>query len=111
MRGTPRLLLGLALLLSGCTVIRIDHEKLPEPEGIDLGEIRFMALRGENPDRLANGYVMSVTRNFAVVGTYESSSSQAISSPALEPGIYDISITGRKIEPQSAQVEVRAGQS
>ena len=42
---------------------------------------------------------------------YESSSSQAISSPALEPGIYDISITGRKIEPQSAQVEVRAGQS
>jgi hypothetical protein len=52
-----------------------------------------------------------VAKNYAIVGTYESSSSQPIRAEGLKPGTYDLSMGGRGMETRSTQVEVRAGQA
>ena len=105
------LLSGLSLLLAGCTVVQIDYKPLPDPTEEPSGEIRFLALRGEDPDRLSNGYLMTLMKDFAVVGTFESSSARATCAEGLKPGTYEISLSGRGIETRSAQVEVRSGQA
>jgi hypothetical protein len=111
MRGKTRVLLGLALLLTGCTALRVEYQELRDPEQQATGQIQFLALRGHKPDKPANGYAITVMRNDAVVGTFESSSSQAIATAPLAPGSYNVSISGRKIGTQDAQIEVRPGQA
>lgn len=98
-------------LLSGCTVVRIEREPLAEVPPEPAGEIRFMALRGENPDRLANGYALTVMKNLSIVGTFDSSSTEPTCVEGLKPGLYDISISGRAIGTESTQVRVRPGQA
>jgi hypothetical protein len=100
-----------SLMLAGCTVVRIEHKPLADPGDEPLGEIHFLALRGEDPDRLSNGYVLTLMKDFAVVGTYESSSTQPACAEGLKPGTYDISLSGRGIDTRSAKVDVRPGQT
>jgi len=98
-------------LLSGCTVVRIGREPLMDAPPEPAGEIRFMALRGEHPDRLADGYSLTVMKNLSIVGTYDSSSTEPTTIEKLPPGRYDISISGRAISTQSTQIRVRPGQA
>jgi len=108
MRSLP--LFAAFAILSGCTVLRIEREPLQELAPEPAGEIRFLALRGENPDRLAQGYSLAVVKNFAVVGTYPSSSTGPTCAQGLAPGRYDISVSGPGISTHSTQVRVKPGQ-
>jgi hypothetical protein len=107
---TRRLLLAApALFLAGCTIVRIDYERLPGDE--PSGEIRFLALRDDSPERLTDGYVLTVMKNWAIVGTYESLSTGSVGAGNLKPGTYDVSIGGRGMETQSTRIEVKPGQA
>jgi hypothetical protein len=106
----PRLL-PLFLALSACTSVTTSRAALHDPESNPVrGSLQIKALRGESPERLASGYVFTVLRNGAMVGAYESSSNEATSIDDLEAGPYQISITGRHINPRSVDAEVLAGQ-
>jgi len=98
-------------LMSGCTVVRIDRQPLAQVPPEPAGEIRFMALRGEHPDRLAEGYSLTVMKNLAIVGTCDSSSTEPTIVDGLSPGRYAISISGRAINTRNAEVRVRPGQA
>src|SRR3954470_4471309 len=108
----PRFLpLILALLaLSACTSVTSSRGPLNDPESNPTrGSLQIKALRGEKPEKLASGYVFTVLRNGAMVGAYESSSNEATSIDDLEAGPYQISMTGRHINPRSVDAEVLAG--
>src|SRR5262245_23777637 len=109
MRNLP--IFAAAALLSGCTVVRIERQSLQSTPEEPAGEIRFMAVKKEKPDRLADGYSLTVMKNFAIVGTYSSSSSEATRAEGLSPGTYDISISGRKIATRSTRIKVRHGEA
>lgn len=102
---------ALGLLLAGCTVVRVEYEPLADGGAEPAGEIQFLAFRDDSPKRLTPGYTLTVVKNWAIVGTYESSASQATSIGDLKPGTYDVSIRGRGIDTQSTNVKVRPGQA
>lgn len=101
----------LAASLSGCTVLRIDQRPLRNPAEEPAGEIRFLADRGGSPRRLAQGYELTVMKDFSIVGRFESSTTGPALAEGLKPGRYDISVAGRGIGTQSTQVTVRPGKA
>ena len=110
MRGLPALF-TLSALLSGCTVIQVDRRPLRNPAEEPAGEIRFLAVREEKPQRLSGGYRLTVMKDFSIVDRSESSKTGPAATEGLKPGTYDISVAGRGIGTHSAQVRVRAGQA
>jgi hypothetical protein len=104
-------LLPALLLLSACTTVEISRQPLHDPESNpSRGALMIKALRAEAPEKLSSGYVFTVTRYGAMMGAYESSSNEATDVDDLPPGPYQISITGRHINPISVDTDVQAGQ-
>jgi len=101
----------LTSLLSGCTVLRIDQRPLRNPAEEPAGEIRFLADRGQTSRRLAEGYRLTVMKDFSIVGRLESTTTGPTLAEGLQPGTYDISVAGRGIGTHSTQVKVRPGKA
>jgi hypothetical protein len=109
----PRVLplLSALLALSACTSVTSSRGPLNDPESNPTrGSLQIKALRGEKPEKLASGYVFTVLLHGAMVGAYESSSNEATAIDDLQAGTYQISVTGRHINPRSVEAEVLAGQ-
>jgi len=95
------------LTLSACTSVTTSRGSINDPESNPArGSLQIKALRDDSPEKLASGYVFTVLRNGAMVGAYESSSNEATAIDDLEPGPYQITITGRHINPRSVDTEV-----
>jgi hypothetical protein len=92
-------------------VLRIDQHPLRNPAEEPAGEIRFLADRGGSPRRLAEGYHLTLMKNWAIVDRLDSSTTGATLSEGLKPGRYDISVAGRGIGVYSTQVRVRTGKT
>ena len=110
MKGLPSFFI-LTALLSGCTVLRIEERPIRNPAEEPAGEIRFLADRGGSPRRLAEGYHLTVMKDFSIVGQFESSSTGPALAEGLKPGRYDISVAGRGIGVHSTRIKVRPGKA
>jgi hypothetical protein len=109
MRTLP--VFAILALLSGCTILRIDRQPLAETPEEPAGEIRFLAVRRESPERLSNGFLLTVMKDLSIVGQFPSSAAEPTRVGDLKPGVYDISIGGPGIVTESTQVHVRSGKA
>ena len=94
-----------ALLLSGCSVLRVD---VRAAEGT-AGELELKALKNESPEELKSGYYFSVARNGVTVGSCETSGDSATVMKNLEAGTYELWISGHGLRGEKFEVEVSAG--
>jgi hypothetical protein len=97
------------LCLWGCTPIRIRHVRDEAPARDDTGTLVLKALRGRDPERLASDYAFSVSGT-GLDTTVTSSSDAPSVLPGLKGGMYDISVSGKKVSSQKARVCVRPGE-
>lgn len=108
-----RSLAGLLLLaLAGCTTVKVSHRDIDDPERSTVrGSIVVKAVRGTKPEKLAGGYEFSVERRQLFSGYYETSSESPTAVEDLDPGYYQVVISGKHIQPITVDVSVRPGKS
>lgn len=108
-RNTSAALL-LLLALAGCTTVEVELLDPPTPlENPHKGAMLLKCLRDDSPEKLANGYLFTIQRNVNFNGAYESSSAAPTSVTDLDAGIYQVTITGKHINPVTADVQVWPG--
>lgn len=101
----------LTLTLAGCTSVEVSYRTLVDPgESPDKGSMQIKALRQEQPEKYARGYLFTLTRNTSFSKTYESSPSGPIAIDDLDVGHYRLVITGKYINPLTTDLAVQPGQ-
>lgn len=105
MTKTPLVPLAACLVLSGCSLTRIEESRGEGP----AGEVEFKALRRENPDRLTGGYSLALALDGALVAHGSADPEAPLVLKDLKPGLYEASIRGVKIGRHDFEVEIKAG--
>ena len=95
------ILLSVGVLASGCTSVRVEEDKIES----DTGEVAFEAIKKKNKW----GYLLRLSRRGQPVGWLRSRTDGPVVLSDLEPGTYEIALTGRKIERQYVNLKVKGG--
>lgn len=107
-----RLFAPLVLVLgtAGCSSVDVRYARIEDPEqNPDKGQIEIRALRSPKPERLADGYVFSIQHNTSFSKPFACSSSAPNVVDDLDAGLYEVTITGRHIDPIRREFQVRPG--
>lgn len=97
--------LASCLLVTGCSVVRVDERRMEGPEGA----IELKAIRRTDPDVLTSGYAFRVKGQGRNSGWISVDTSGPSLLPDLPPGPYTIEVRGKGISRKRFQVEVRSG--
>ena len=99
--------IGLAAwsLLAGCCISKIEEHPAEGP----AGELELRVLRRADSGDLKGGYSYSIARGSSLVGRFESSSEQPTLITGLEPGLYQVEVSGIRIDGARIDLRVRAG--
>ena len=95
---------------SGCTAVRVSHRPADPAMNAAKGTLVLKAVRHAKPEKLAGGCAFYVMKNGAVVGSYSSFKHTPTVITDLDPAVYSVFISGKRMNPREVHVEVRSGE-